>query len=137
MLEKEIIEKKIINAKEVGENLQHHLSPEESKAVYLKKMDGAQQGAEQLLSKLSIHDGNGNVVASSDYGGDLKDKYEPNARQEDYDCPVVTAIHGSEDNSAREMAGRIARYIVDPLAPLGDAVEWMFSSASDHSAHTD
>ncbi len=150
MLDKEIIEKKIINAKEGGEMHQHaSLTPEESKAVYLKKMDEAVQGSSQHLSDMSIHDGDGNIVASSSYDGDRKSavqvgqlsasdggvKQEP---YDDVDGPTVTAIHDapSEDSASTRSGESLGRYLVrhavDPFATVGDiagvAYDWITGS---------
>jgi hypothetical protein len=65
----EIIEKKNTLSKIESNNLNFSISPEESKAIYLKKLDGAKASQVQL-GALELADDHGQLVASS--SGDAK-----------------------------------------------------------------
>lgn len=60
----DIIEKKEILAKEKAQDFDFSISPEDSKAVYLKKCAAAEQSTADL-GNLSLTDHDGQVVASS------------------------------------------------------------------------
>jgi hypothetical protein len=60
----DIVEKKEIRAKEEAKDINFSISPEDSKAVYLKKCAAAKEGAADL-GDLSLTGDNGQVVASS------------------------------------------------------------------------
>lgn len=136
LTEKEIIEKKIVNAKENGE-LHYNLSAEESKNIYLKKMDAANRGADHHLNDMEICDDDGGVVASGGSRGykvdgvpedgqwHRTDEYGP-VDDDAVDFGVRAEVRhqiGASGPVERESWGRWAvRHIVNPLADVDDAV---------------
>ena len=60
----DIVEKKEILAKEKAQDIDFSISPEDSKAIYLKKCAAAEQSTADL-GNLSLTDHDGQVVASS------------------------------------------------------------------------